>query len=177
MSAPRFGLAHGYCVALTAALLALSSCSSSSGSGTANGSPSTPGDAQAERVDVTIHGDDSQAVVVSAEVVNTPSTRARGLMYRKHLEPGRGMLFVFPRPGEHPFWMKNTYISLDLIFFDAQRRIIGIIRNAAPLDETPLSIGSPSKYVLEVPGGFTAAHDIGDGLQATFSPEPPPARR
>jgi uncharacterized membrane protein (UPF0127 family) len=97
---------------------------------------------------------DRGAVEVRAEVAATEATRARGLMYRRELAPGRGMLFVFPRTEEHAFWMKNTFISLDMIFIDESLQIVGILRDTVPLSSIPVTIGEPSRYVLEVPGGW-----------------------
>jgi hypothetical protein len=99
------------------------------------------------------------AVRVAVEVARTDAERSRGLMYRDHLEDGRGMLFVFEEMAEHPFWMKNTLIPLDMIHLDDQRRIVGIVAEATPLSTRALSIGKPSAFVLEVRGGF--ARDAG----------------
>jgi len=114
------------------------------------------------------------AVAVRAEVAADEATRARGLMYRRELPPGRGMLFVFPRSEEHAFWMKNTFIPLDMIFIDESLRIAGILQQTVPMSAVPVSIGKPSRYVLEVPGGWTREVgietgnrvDLGDRLPA-----------
>jgi uncharacterized membrane protein (UPF0127 family) len=106
---------------------------------------------------------DRGAVVVRAEVAATDATRTQGLMYRRELAPGRGMLFVFPRSEEHPFWMKNTFIPLDMIFIDESLRIVGILRDTVPLSAVPVTIGQPSRYVLEVPGGWARQVGIETG--------------
>ena len=90
------------------------------------------------------------------EVVDNDRTREQGLMYRKALAPDRGMLFDFKRPREVAFWMKNTFIPLDLIFIRADGRVLSIARNARPFDETPLASGGPILGVLEIPGGRAA---------------------
>src|SRR5262245_26903223 len=72
-----------------------------------------------------IHAGD-RVVEVAVEVVSTPETLARGLMYRTDLADGRGMLFVFPEESDHRFWMKNTLIPLDMIFIAADATIAGI---------------------------------------------------
>jgi uncharacterized membrane protein (UPF0127 family) len=102
-------------------------------------------------------------VDVALEVANTPETLQRGLMFRQSLAEGHGMLFVFPEDRDHEFWMKNTYISLDLIYIAADGRIVGIHPNATPHSEAGISVGRPSRYVLEVPGGYAARQGIATG--------------
>lgn len=87
------------------------------------------------------------------EVVSTPETVAMGLMHRKSLKARHGMLFVFESDEMHHFWMKNTLISLDMIFIDSGRRIAHIHRKAKPLDTTSISSQRPVRYVLEINGG------------------------
>jgi len=102
-------------------------------------------------------------VDVAVEVVSTPETLARGLMYRTELADGRGMLFVFPEESDHRFWMKNTLIPLDMIFIGANGTIAGIHRDATPLSTAPVGVGRPSRYVLEVPGGWAARSGVAPG--------------
>ncbi len=100
---------------------------------------------------------------VALEVATTPEAQARGLMYRRTLADGRGMLFVFPAEAPHEFWMKNTFIPLDMIFIAADGRIVGIHPNATPLSTAPLGVERPSRYVLEVPGGWAARRGVAPG--------------
>ena len=102
-------------------------------------------------------------VRVTLEVVADDATRQRGLMYRDRLADGHGMLFVFDAETEHAFWMKNTVIPLDMIFIGADRTIVGVHPNATPLTLTPRSVGRPSKWVLEVAGGYAARASIEKG--------------
>jgi uncharacterized membrane protein (UPF0127 family) len=74
-----------------------------------------------------------------------------------------GMLFVFPETEIHSFWMKNTPLTLDMIFIDEHREIVGIVESATPFSTASRSVGKPSRYVLEVNGGFTAKHGIKTG--------------
>jgi uncharacterized membrane protein (UPF0127 family) len=99
---------------------------------------------------------------VDVELADTEQKRERGLMFRKELPDGRGMLFLFDEEGEHGFWMKNTLIPLDLIFVDSAGRVTGIVAQARPLDLQSRS-GGPSRMVLEVPGGWAAAHGVKAG--------------
>jgi len=102
-------------------------------------------------------------VSVRLEVARTDAARTKGLMYRSALADGDGMLFVFDTTEEHAFWMKNTFIPLDMIFIGDDLRIVGIHAQAVPQSTESLSVGVPSRYVLEVPGGWAAAHGIASG--------------
>jgi uncharacterized membrane protein (UPF0127 family) len=108
------------------------------------------------------------------EFVDTPKSRERGLMYRKSLAPNAGMLFDFKTEREVAFWMKNTFIPLDLIYIRADGQILSIIRNAKPHDESPLPSGGPVRAVLEIPGGRAAQLGIwpGDRVRHRIFPRP-----
>lgn len=103
---------------------------------------------------------------VQVEIADTDAKRERGLMFRKELPEGRGMLFLFDEDGEHSFWMKDTLIPLDLIFVDSSGRVTGIVARARPLSLEPRS-GGPSRMVLEVPGGWAEAHGVRTGDRMT----------
>jgi uncharacterized membrane protein (UPF0127 family) len=100
---------------------------------------------------------------VAVEVVDTPATRAQGLMYRRSLPDGTGMLFVFDAEEVQSFWMKNTLIPLDIIFIDTSMKIVGIAAETRPLSLAPITVGKPSRWVLEVPGGWSAKHGLRPG--------------
>jgi uncharacterized membrane protein (UPF0127 family) len=90
---------------------------------------------------------------VIVEIADSDASRAKGLMMRTFLPQGKGMLFVWPEEGPRTMWMKDTFISLDMIFIDAQGNIVGIVTDAAPHDLSPLGTDRPARYVLEVPAG------------------------
>lgn len=117
------------------------------------------------------------AVDVALEVASTPDAKQRGLMYRNALADGTGMLFVFDDDSDHSFWMKNTLIPLDMLFIAADGRIVGIHANAKPLSLANISVGNPSRYVLEVPGGWAARHGVATGdrvdLRGVAAASPP----
>jgi uncharacterized protein len=96
------------------------------------------------------------------KVAYTPEDRARGLMFREQLPRDKGMLFIFDKPGVYRFWMKNTLISLDIIWLNENKEIVFIEHNVLPCkkDYCP-NYGSEkeSKYVLEINGGL--AEDLG----------------
>ena len=75
------------------------------------------------------------------EVARTEAERERGLMGRNHLAHGRGMLFLFPRPGRVTFWMHDTHIPLDMVFVDAAGRVTGVHANAKPMDDSLIRSG------------------------------------
>ena len=103
---------------------------------------------------------------VEVEGAATDPMRERGMMWRKGLAEGKGMLFVFPTEEEHSFWMRNTLIPLDMIFIDAKGVIVGIVENASPGSLVSRSVGVPSKYVLEVPGGWSQKIGLRAGSRA-----------
>ncbi|WP_084175040.1 DUF192 domain-containing protein [Afifella pfennigii] len=107
--------------------------------------------------------------VFQVEVAVTPTERARGLMYRRSLAPDAGMLFDFGSEREINMWMKNTYLSLDMIFIGADRKVRSIARQTTPLSETTVSSGRPARFVLEIPGGTAARLGIKPGAEV-FGP-------
>jgi uncharacterized membrane protein (UPF0127 family) len=110
---------------------------------------------------------------VSVEVAATSATRERGLMYRQELPTSHGMLFVFPQEADHAFWMRNTPLSLDIVFIGTDRRIVGIEADTVPYSERHLRVGKRSRYVLEVAGGFCARESVraGDCVEFHGIPE------
>jgi uncharacterized protein len=104
------------------------------------------------------------------EIAANEEQRARGLMYRKDLPEGRGMLFDFKREQDVGFWMKNTYIPLDMIFIRADGTIRRIAANTEPLSERSVPAGGPVRYVLEVIGGTAGKLGIEPGDKVTGAP-------
>jgi uncharacterized membrane protein (UPF0127 family) len=99
------------------------------------------------------------------EVVDDAGERAQGLMNRESLPKFSGMLFVYETPQPVAFWMKNTLIPLDMLFFDAQGRLTRIKSRAQPLDETPIMGGDSVQYVLEINGGLAESLGIDLGAE------------
>ncbi len=102
------------------------------------------------------------------EVAETFAQRALGLMYRKNLPKDRGMLFIYSSEGYYPFWMKNTYIPLDIIFISADKRIVDIAKNTTPLSTTQINSKVPFKYALEINGGLSDKFEIEIGQEVLF---------
>jgi uncharacterized protein len=91
--------------------------------------------------------------VFAIELAVTDEQRARGLMFRREVPEGHGMLFDFKRDQEVSMWMENTYVSLDMIFIRADGRIARIAENTQPLSRAIVSSGGPVRAVLEVVAG------------------------
>jgi uncharacterized membrane protein (UPF0127 family) len=101
--------------------------------------------------------------VFHVEVVKEEKDRNRGLMYRRRMDADHGMLFDYDPPQQIAFWMKNTYIPLDIIFIGADGRIITIAANAKPFDLTPIPSNGVIRGVLEINGGLAAKLGINVG--------------
>jgi uncharacterized membrane protein (UPF0127 family) len=101
----------------------------------------------------------------AVELALTPEQQAQGLMFRKELPEGQGMLFDFKRDQETAFWMKNTFISLDMIFIRSDGRIHRIATNTVPMSEALVPSNGPVRAVLEVIAGTTRKLGIAAGDQ------------
>jgi uncharacterized membrane protein (UPF0127 family) len=139
-----------------AVLLALAGCAPTSA-----GAPPPVADAAAT-VPLTIHTARGKQTY-QVEVAATPQEQARGLMYRTSLPDHGGMIFPMAPPREASFWMKNTYIPLDMIFIRADGTIARIAANTVPEDLSPVSSGEPVAAVLEIVGGGAVANGIAEG--------------
>ena len=107
-------------------------------------------------------------VRVRVELARTHDEQAQGLMFREHLEADAGMLFPYPNEDIRRFWMRNTLIPLDMLFISSDNRVVGIVENAEPQTDTVRQVAEPSQHVLEVNGGFSAAHGITAGTPVEF---------
>lgn len=106
---------------------------------------------------------------IDIQLAQTDEQRADGLMYRQSMTDGQGMLFLFPSMEERAFWMKNTYISLDIVYIDDQMEIVSIQKYATPLSEESLPSYKKAQYVLEVNGGFCDKYHVGYGDKISYS--------
>jgi len=105
----------------------------------------------------------------SIELATTPRMRERGLMGRTHLAPDHGMLFVFAHQRPQTFWMKNTLIPLDILYFDKNRTLVSMQLNVPPCKADPCPTypsDKPALYVLELAGGTAVriGANVGDTL-------------
>ncbi|MDR1743758.1 MAG: DUF192 domain-containing protein [Dysgonamonadaceae bacterium] len=100
---------------------------------------------------------------IEIEIADNEQSRAQGLMYRKSIPENAGMLFIQDEEDIQSFWMKNTFIPLDMIFANANKNIVTIQTNTTPLQEWSYSSSAPALYVIEVNAGYCAAKGIKTG--------------
>ncbi len=113
---------------------------------------------------VDLRGDWGQAHF-SVEVADDAQEQQKGLMFREKMSASAGMLFVYERPHNARFWMKNTLIPLDMLFLDKTGRVTRIAENAKPLDETPIDGGDNVLMILEINGGMARGLGITVGSE------------
>lgn len=133
--------------------------------------PTTPAPATPAKVHLATPAGE---VTVNVEVVATAAKIERGLMYRQHMPPDDGMLFFMGQDRDWTFYMRNTLIPLDMIFITRDLTVAGIVADAEPRTETLRRVGVPSRYVLEVNGGWAAAHGVVPGAKVRFEGPMPP---
>lgn len=114
-----------------------------------------------------------KAVTFAIEIADTPEARRQGLMGRENLDDKQGMWFVFDQDVQDPFWMKDTPVSLDIIFVDKDYKVVDIIANTTPNSDTLLVPKQKYRYVLEAKAGTAAAHQLNIGDKAEFRLGPP----
>lgn len=114
---------------------------------------------------------DSVLTTLDIEIADNEYETATGLMYRSSMEPDQGMLFIFDDVAMRSFYMKNTEIALDIIFLDAEERIVSFQKNAQPFNENGLTSKVPAKYVLEVNAGMADKWSLEVGDRITYKKE------
>lgn len=105
---------------------------------------------------------------IIAEIVEDDYSRAKGLMFRENLPDNQGMLFIFENEAPRHFWMKNTTLSLDILYLDASLNIVSIHKNTTPLSEQLYPSGKPAMYVIEVRAGFTDQYQVNIGHSVSY---------
>jgi len=110
-----------------------------------------------------------QLVKIDIQIARTEFDRQLGLMFRKSMNDNQGMLFIFPGNRIRSFWMRNTEISLDMIFADSSGTILNIAKNTTPYSDDSYSSNGPAKFVVEVKGGFTDRHNIKQGDKISWT--------
>lgn len=112
--------------------------------------------------------DSIQVATLDIEIADNDYERETGLMYRNTMKPNQGMLFIFGEEEPRYFYMKNTQIALDIIYINAEKEIVSIVKNTVPLDETSLPSQAPAKYVLEVNAGLSDQWGLAAGDRISF---------
>lgn len=124
--------------------------------------PATAQQAKLPTEDVIIRTASGNKFTFVSEMALSPEQQAQGMMFRTEMGANEGMLFVFPTPKRASFWMRNTLVSLDIIFVRANGRIANIITAEPETDTSRRSVGRV-KAVLEIPGGRAAELGIKAG--------------
>ena len=111
---------------------------------------------------------------IDIEVAEDREAQAQGLMYRSAMDENHGMLFPYPEARPLSFYMKNMKMSIDIIYANADRKIVTIHQAAAPYSEKSLPSGEDAQYVVEVNAGFTSRHGIQEGDLITYETDAQP---
>ncbi len=108
--------------------------------------------------------------VLHVDIADTPALRAHGLSNRTQLSDNMGMLFIFDAPGRYGFWMSNMRFPIDLIWIDAEHRIVGVTSDVSPNSFPEIFYPpGPVRYVLETPAGFFESHNLSVGEMAGWN--------
>lgn len=137
-------------------------------SGTTAIAPSNPFEKEAEGWLISKEGDTLSALDI--ELSQTPYEITRGLMHRRQMALNEGMVFEFPDEAPRAFWMKNTILSLDIIYLDAQKKVVSFHENTLPYSEQSLPSSAKAQYVLEVLAGYVKAHNIDTNVTLVYQP-------
>ncbi len=111
----------------------------------------------------------------AVEVADDDAERARGLMFRDEMPADHGMLFIHESEAMQAYWMKNTRIALDILYFDDERRLVSQQRDVPPCSLgngcPPYPSSGPARYVLELNAGEAARLGLRDGMEMVFGPD------
>lgn len=112
-----------------------------------------------------LRSDGEVSVRILVEIADEPSEWTKGLMGRSRMANDEGMLFIYPEEQPQVFWMRNTPISLDMIFIGTDGRVVRIARRTQPRSDRRYHSIYPARYVVEVRAGFADHHDIRKGTE------------
>ena len=119
--------------------------------------------------ELTFYSADAKPITkIDIQIAATDYDRQLGLMFRKSMNENRGMLFIFPVSQIQNFWMKNTEMSLDMIFVDSSKQIVTIHKNTKIMSEQTYASTKPALYVIEVDAGFTDKYKIQVGDKVSW---------
>jgi len=112
---------------------------------------------------------DSVVASFDIEIADDEYKTQTGLMYRSSMEDSQAMLFIFPDEQMRSFFMKNTEFSLDILYFDANKKLINLHQETEPFNERSLPSAAPAKYVLEINGGLSEQWNLEPGDYIAFT--------
>ncbi|MGH9993257.1 MAG: DUF192 domain-containing protein [Nitrososphaera sp.] len=130
--------------------------------------PDNSADGGYKQVNVTVNGFE-----LAADIASTGEQRSMGLAVKDNLNEAEGMLFVFSKPGEYEFWMKNMKFPIDIIWVDSDRQVVHIESSLEPCRPESCPTYKPDEdalYVLETVAGFAEKHDVIEGTVIEFDP-------
>lgn len=123
-----------------------------------------------EKTMIKIIKSDGNEIELNVKIADTPNKRQNGLMFIKEMPENDGMLFIFDTEEMRRMWMKNTLIPLDMLFVGSNKEILNIKENALPESLDIIYSIAPSKYVIELNGGFAKKYgiEIGDKIEFKY---------
>ena len=115
--------------------------------------------------------DGSKSQIFKLDVARSEAERHKGLMFVKpgELAPNRGMIFVYPEDSDHKMWMRNTYLSLDMLFLNTDNKVVGVLEHVPILNEEIRGVSQPSRYVIELNAGTIKRNKISVGSVARYA--------
>ena len=99
----------------------------------------------------------------------TLDEQRKGLMFKKNLNDNEGYLFEYKHPKKLSFWMKNTFVPLDIIFLNSKQKIIGLLKNMKPHDLEIKTIDKKARYAIEIKSGYIDKYNIKEGIYVEFT--------
>ena len=99
----------------------------------------------------------------------TLNEQRKGLMFKKKINNNEGYLFEYKQPTKASFWMKNTFVPLDIIFLNSKKKIIGLLKNMKPHDMEIKTIDKKAKYAIEIKSGYIDKYNIKEGIYVEFT--------
>jgi uncharacterized membrane protein (UPF0127 family) len=115
-----------------------------------------------------VKNDGTVCASIAIEIAETPTNQAIGLMGRTEMDDSVGMLFIFAKADLRVFWMRNTPLSLDIIFISEDSKVINIAKSTQPLSDTRYPSQGLAKYVVEVLEGFSDRYGIEKGIKVRW---------
>lgn len=157
-------------IAIVGSLLTFSNCKDT---------PKSEGKSLTKEISFTKEGEltlmksesDSIIATLDIEIADDEYKTQTGLMYRHSMDKDQGMLFIFPDSQPRSFFMKNTEFALDIIYFNSEKRVVSIQKNAKPYDQTSLPSEEPAQYVLEINAGLSDKWNLKKGDKFQFNRE------